>query len=345
MPDLFELSGLELDEISLCPEGDNQMAKVALSKAATKTGTGQGGGKHHKDGWQGTPHKYKDSGDGKCELCNHAGDASQHKVKKSLKQTLVEMFKAGKSNEEIAAELESLEDDDGVDANNGNHSDTVDKNNKPPKGGNVPVSKNEEDVIAELPEEAKALFEKMKTERDEAIAKAEEAEEDDEDFDEEADEDDEEEDDVKKVLAKADPRVKALIEKMEADTKSALTIAKQERDARLEEQMLSKANQYKHISGTPAEKAAILKSAYEVSKEHGQAVENTWKAANAQLDDPKFLATIGKSTTGDLTVGTKVESKATELRKEDPKLTQEQAIAKVYAENPDLYDEEMKENQ
>ena len=52
---------------------------------------------------------------------------------------------------------------------------------------------------------------------------------------------------------------------------------------------------------------------------------------------------IASSSDGSLATG-KVDAIAKELRKDDPKLTKEQAIAKAWDENPDLYTEYLADN-
>jgi len=322
MPDKFRLSDLDLDEISVCPEGDNDMAKVALAKAAPKTGDGSGGTKHHKDGWENKPHKAQIE-DGKCKLCDGAAEADQHKVKKSFKEWLLDVIKDAP--------------DDDMSETTEPGTDTLDKNN-PRREGTLPEIKKEEEIVAGLPEEAKAMFEKMRQERDEAIAKAKEAE-------SEVEEETETSKSVEEVLAKADPAVRSLIEKMQSDTAEAQRIANEERETRINREMLAKAAEYRNIVGTDAEKAEMLKEAYSVSEEFGKKFEQSWKATNAQLDEAhgNLFHTVGKSGSGDITISSEVESKAAELRKADPTLTKEQAIAKVYESDPKLYEQSVQE--
>jgi hypothetical protein len=102
--------------------------------------------------------------------------------------------------------------------------------------------------------------------------------------------------------------------------------------------MIAKAKNYEHIAGTPEEKAEILKSAFDVSPEFGQKLENSWKAANAQLDAASdgMFKPIGKDSGGE--EASELRAKVAELTKADPNLTPEKAMDRVLSENPGLYD-------
>jgi DNA-binding phage protein len=296
MPDRFDLSDMEFDEVSLCPEGDNISAKVALAKTA--------------------PSKEE---------------------KKPFKERLMEFFKT---------ELEDEEEEvtPPVDDKSGNvkpSGDTVGKQTTPGGEESVPTVKTDEEILKSLPDEARSAVEAILKAKDEKI---EELETEVEELEAEAEDDEEEDDNVEKsvqeILKTADPVVRTLIEKMQADTAEAQKIAKEERDARINKEMLSKAAEYKNIPGTPEEKAALLKSAYAASDDLGKQFEQSWKATNAQLDKAAdgIFEPIGKQTSGDISVGTEVETRAAELRKDNPTMSREQAIAKVYEEDPMLYD-------
>jgi hypothetical protein len=320
MPDLFALSHMELDEISLVPAGDNDLAKTVLSKAAPVE-----------------THQFEDAGDGTCKTCGKGEDDPAHTpVKKSLKDRIMDVLKG------VPDDQSGTHTGDGV---------TIVINSTP--GGEAIVPKTKEDILKSLPDEVRddvqALVDLVKEEAEEDLLEAlDEMEKNGgEDDEEETDDgDSEDEDDVQKVLAKADPSVRRLIEKMQSDTASALSKAQAAADALLDKEMLSKAAALKNIPGTPEEKAALLKEAYAVSDEFGKRYEQQQKAANAMLDEAhdKGFAPIGKDAPGDLTVGSEVEKKAEVIMKADPTLTREQAITKVYEDNPSLYDEEMKES-
>lgn len=88
-----------------------------------------------------------------------------------------------------------------------------------------------------------------------------------------------------------------------------------------------------------------LQKAYEVSEDFGKAQEKEWATVSAALQKSTLLQTQGitHSTDGSSATG-KAEAIAKEIRKGDPKLTKEQAIAKAYEENPELYTEYLADN-
>lgn len=326
MPDLFDLSHMELDEISLVPAGDNNGAKTALSKAAP-TGSDVDG--------PGDMHAFEDAGDGTCKTCGKSKKDGNHTpVQKSLRDRILDVLK-GVSDDESG-------DDDA-------EGDTIGKKT-PRREAIVPESKTKEDIIKGLPDEVRedvqALMDLVKEEAEEDLIDAlDEMNKGDED-DDETNDDGDDDADVQKVLAKADPAVRKIIEKMQSDTATALAKAQAAEDARIDQEMLSKAASLKNIPGTPEEKAALLKEAYAVSDEFGKKYEQQQKAANAMLDEAhdKGFVAKGSDAPGDVTVGTEVEKKAEALRKSDPNLTMEQAITKVYESEPHLYDETLKES-
>jgi hypothetical protein len=152
------------------------------------------------------------------------------------------------------------------------------------------------------------------------------------------------------VIAKADPQLRRIIEKAQADAtkaakdaKDAAEIAKSERDKRVHNEMVEIAKSLPNIQGTDDDKAELLKAAYAVSQEHGDKILASFRAANNQLADTEFGREIGKSGGGSNTVQTEVENKAKELQKADPKLSIEKARTTVLERDPDLYSRMMKE--
>lgn len=314
--DRYALSNMELDEISLCADGDNDLAKVVLAKTAPDE--------------ESTIEKCGAD----CPVCNKV-DSKKKGGAPMTKATLEAMIQHAEIHGEDSLGIyKSAEDNDG--------GSTIIR--KTPGGEEVVPEENkneptEEDLLKSLPDDVRKSVQDLLDSRDEEIETLKAAAEDDTWIDEPNT------DPVEKVLAKASPEVRTLIEKMQKDTTDALELAKSEQDKRINREMLSKAAEYKNMAGTDQEKADLLKEAYGVSDEFGKKFEQTWKAANAQLDaaaDGMFKP-IGKSTTGDITVATEVEQKVDELRKADPKLTKEQAEAQVFAADPDLYSRVTKE--
>ena len=146
------------------------------------------------------------------------------------------------------------------------------------KGGNMgkTLSKAEQELLDSLPDDAKALISEIQKDHDEELQELADLLPDEED---EADDDSEE-----AILGKADPAVLAIIQKSRDEAAEATKIAKAERDMRIDREMLAKAADYKTFTGTPQEKAELLKAAFAVSEDFGKKLEQTFKAANARLD-------------------------------------------------------------
>lgn len=144
--------------------------------------------------------------------------------------------------------------------------------------------------------------------------------------------------DLTALLAKADPTVAAVIRKQAEDIKEqAAKIAKAE-DQAVTTSMIAKAAQMPMISEKPTDLGEVLKTAYGVSPEYGQQVEGLLRAANTQIAQGNLFKSFG-SGGADATITASVDAAAAELRKSDPSLTPEQAVAKAYEQNPALYAE------
>ena len=90
------------------------------------------------------------------------------------------------------------------------------------------------------------------------------------------------------------------------------------------------------MGGTSEEVAEILHAVHKADPEVAEKLETLLTAANEQIEKSGLFEEVGVAG-GDTTVSKSVEARVTELRKSDPTLTSEQAEAKVYEENPDLY--------
>lgn len=144
------------------------------------------------------------------------------------------------------------------------------------------------------------------------------------------------------LLEKADPAVRAILTKQKADLATqAEKIAKAE-DAALTGSMIAKAANLPMISESKNELGDILKTAFGVSVEFGEKVESLLKAANNQIASANLFGAIGTAG-GSSTISSSVETIASELRKGDPSLTNEQAISRAFDQNPALYGEYMAE--
>lgn len=152
-----------------------------------------------------------------------------------------------------------------------------------------------------------------------------------------------EEEQRKALIEKADPAVRALLEKAEKDAEEAATIAKAERDKRLEREYLAKAEEMPHIGEERAAFGALLRRmADALSPEDVAEVEKVLKAADAQIEAGAMFSELGRGG-GEVVISKSVEAAANVIRAADPSLTQEQAIAKAYETNPALLAEAMNE--
>lgn len=150
------------------------------------------------------------------------------------------------------------------------------------------------------------------------------------------------EDPLKVALAKADPTIRAVIEKQQEEIKEATALAKAEREARLEREFLAKAENLRMISETPSELAGTLRKLYDANPEEAAKVEKMLQTANTQIAKGNLFTELGAGG-AEITISKSVEGRAEQLMKADPALSREQAIARVYADDPNLYEQELKE--
>ena len=141
-------------------------------------------------------------------------------------------------------------------------------------------------------------------------------------------------------LAKADPAVAELIksnEKMKSDLEKAQQDIEKERSVREIGEYVSKAkDEFKNINKSPADLGLMLFNLHKADAKLANDVTEVLKAADAQLDAASIFGELGKSG-ANTTVSGSVEAKAAELRKANPELTEEQAIAQAYADDDTLY--------
>ena len=140
----------------------------------------------------------------------------------------------------------------------------------------------------------------------------------------------------KEMLSKADPALRAYIEKNNAAVASANAIAKAERDTRLDREFIAKAESLPMITEDKATLAGVLRRASEaLTVEDNTVLDTVLKAANAQIAQGNLFASVGLAG-GITTVSKSVESAAAEIKKANPTWTMDQCQAEVYTTNPDL---------
>jgi len=148
---------------------------------------------------------------------------------------------------------------------------------------------------------------------------------------------------VEDPIAKAigeNPILKAQFETMQKAVDEANAIAKAEKEAREHGARITKAGaDFPNLPTTAENMAGVLKAMETMDEPVRKILTEVLKAGNEALGK-KLNGEIGKSGPAADVAGeaeTIVKTKAEELRKAMPSLTEHQAIAKVYEDNPSLY--------
>lgn len=133
--------------------------------------------------------------------------------------------------------------------------------------------------------------------------------------------------------------------KKTADESSATVVALR-KEAELKGHIAKCEKEFAHVPGLSSEEMGVkLQKAYEVSEDFGKSQEKEWATVSAALKSSDLLEIQGitHSSDGSSAMG-KATTIAKEIRKGDPKLTEDQAIAKAWEENPDLYSSYLADN-
>lgn len=299
---------MSLDFVSLVPAGDDPLAQVVISKAAPV--------EKQKNPGTNTPHEYVNTdgekhGETKCDTCGQAPDSPMHKAKrKQMNKSAEEENSSSTLNNNTSTE---------------DHMPDINKSDLAPEV--IAYIDALEDEIETLGGQIEKS-EKSLQEKDGEIASL-------QDRVSKSGSVEDQEEINKSLLAKADPALRSLIEKQQADLARTQEIAKAEREARLEREYLAKAEE---MSALPTEKASLAtllrRVADSLTPEENAEVEKMLRAANAQIAKSGLFGEFGKSAVSE--VESSVEAQAAELQKADPTLTKDQAIVKVYENNPEL---------
>ncbi|MBW2672592.1 MAG: hypothetical protein JRD89_04135 [Deltaproteobacteria bacterium] len=144
------------------------------------------------------------------------------------------------------------------------------------------------------------------------------------------------------------PAVEALWKEQQEAVKKAEElekILKEERDKQLRKEFIQKAaDEFANLPTKPEEFGLVLKGLAEKAPEEYTKLEGVLKAANEAIEKGALYAEIGRGGTpaGDSAVA-KVEAMAAGLVQKDANLSRMDALAKVLAENPQLYEQYRKE--
>lgn len=154
-------------------------------------------------------------------------------------------------------------------------------------------------------------------------------------------------------LSKADPAIRAMLEKAEAEGKAlaervekaeaataeADKLAKAERDARVTREFVTKAEAYKALVIKAEEFGPVLKSVAEkLTKEEAEAIDTVLKAADAQISASELFkeqGAGGRVPAADSALA-EVQRKAEELKKSDPTLSDAKALEKAMDSDREL---------
>jgi hypothetical protein len=155
-------------------------------------------------------------------------------------------------------------------------------------------------------------------------------------------------DDFDELIKSAEPAVAKLLTQQRDTIAKAEKRADEERDARLSKEYISKAEALPMLIDGAAGKddlAGLLRRAADkLTPEDSLALEKMLSTANEQIAKGGLFSEFGKS--GEVsTISKSVEAAAEAIRKGDPKLTIEQATARAYTENPDLFKQAMSDKE
>lgn len=116
-------------------------------------------------------------------------------------------------------------------------------------------------------------------------------------------------------------------------------VLKEERDKQATKEFIQKAEtEFGNLPTDPKEFGPVLKELASKAPEEYKKLEGVLKAANEVIEKGALFAEFGRSAqTGGNSALDKLNAKAEEIRKADPKLSRQQAFARAVDENPDLY--------
>ena len=147
------------------------------------------------------------------------------------------------------------------------------------------------------------------------------------------------------ILKSAPVEIQNIVKQARTEAAAAQTaadeaneIAKSERDTRLNQEYLAKAESLNQLPLEVTEMAQLLKSISESSPEQYAVLENVLTAVNASLSQSDLFSEIGKSASEVGTAFDKIKAMAEErITKSESPLTMASAISSIASENPSLY--------
>lgn len=135
------------------------------------------------------------------------------------------------------------------------------------------------------------------------------------------------------------PEVRKRMEAMEARAEAAETLAKKERDDRVQHECIQKAASFSALQLTGDDDWQIFKAIGELPEGMGARIEQVLRGANEAVRQSGTFTPAGTSKGSEMSSAwDKLEAAASELMKADTKLTKAQAITKACEQNGELYD-------
>jgi len=205
------------------------------------------------------------------------------------------------------------------------------------KGGKRRMARMSKEDEVEIPAEVFDYIEALESANEELMSVVEKMQ---------ADIDAEAEAEEQEILKSADPRLVEIVKAAEERAIAAESIAKAERDYRLEREFVSKAQELNNLPVTAEEFGLVLKSVADaLTEEQYDAIWKVLSAANANLANSAMFSEVGKSTASADTDSpmSVIEKAAARLQSEMPTLTKEQAIAKALEADANLYNQYLRE--
>lgn len=129
--------------------------------------------------------------------------------------------------------------------------------------------------------------------------------------------------------------VKKILDEQEQIVKKQTEELAKLKDEQLTKSFISKASGVDKV-GKSDEIGTILKEIHKYDADLAEKVFKVFEATHNRLEESGLFKEQGSAEGNDVTVLDKIEQKAEELRKNDPKLTKEQAIVKAYTEDSEL---------
>jgi hypothetical protein len=208
-----------------------------------------------------------------------------------------------------------------------------DEDEMPMKKGKMKMKKDSE---IEIPSEVFEYIEALEAANEELVASIEKMHEEASALQEAEKED---------IFKSADPRLVEIVKAAEERAMVAESIAKAERDFRLEREFVSKAQELDSLPVKAEEFGLLLKSVADaLTEEQYNSIWQVLSAANSSVAKSGMFEEVGKSSSSDSDAPMSViEKAASAIMTENPALTKEQAVAKALQADASLYTQYLRE--